>query len=399
MNRWTRRLPWAVAAFFVIGSLVWLSRDSRIPREAFVDYSVYNTSPRGLSLAYGYLAASQRTVRPLARPVERAFLPHDGVLFRIRPQTPAGSFPRGNDQALHLRPIHAWDDKQPSKYPFSAEEEDWVRGGGRLVLALDHAYSSIVTRDLDGALPGKVFPAWPGVERLEPPKGRVLGPTPSGSGYAVFAAAGQPVLVRHPQGKGEILLCSVPELFQNGTIGRGDHLALLERLAGDGRPVYFDEYVHGIEGEAGMLEILRQWGFGPFLALILLAALGSFWRRRVRVGPEEDDSRETRVEAVDFVDALALLYRRMLPRRHALALYARAFGQAVSVQTGLRDAALEARVREYLPSRQPRPLKNKDLPVQDFQRELELINLAFRRLNDAKRPGIGRNNAAGARPA
>ena len=147
------------------------------------------------------------------------------------------------------------------------------------------------------------------------------------------------------------------------------------------------------------MEILRRWGFGPFLAMIVLFCLVSFWRRRVRVGPEEDDARETRVEAVDFVDSLALLYRRMMPRRHALTLYGKAFEKAVAVQTGLRDAALKARVEELLPPRQARPAKGKDLPAQDFDRELELINDAFRRLNDAKRPGSRRSAAAGPRPA
>jgi hypothetical protein len=147
------------------------------------------------------------------------------------------------------------------------------------------------------------------------------------------------------------------------------------------------------------MEILRQWGFGPFVVIVLLAALASFWRRRVRVGPEEDDARETRVEAVDFVDSLALLYRRMLPRRHALTLYAKEFERAVAVQTGLRDKALEARVRDFLPARPPRPVRGKDLPGADFQRELDLINLAFRRLNDAKRPGSGRTIPAGSRSA
>src|SRR5712691_5334556 len=60
MSRWARHLPWAVVSLFVAISLLWLSRDSRIPREAFVDYSVYNTSPAGLSLAYNYLASSRK---------------------------------------------------------------------------------------------------------------------------------------------------------------------------------------------------------------------------------------------------------------------------------------------------------------------------------------------------
>lgn len=399
MRRWTLRLPWLAAGLIAAGALAWLSRDPRIPYKAFEEYSIYNTSPGGLSLASRYLASSGRTVQPLTRPVERAFLPADGVLFRIRPEADSFKFPVPEEKAVNLRPRNAWELIPPAAYAFTAEEEEWVRNGGRLVLAVDKAYGSIAIQESGGAPPRKVFPLWPGVARLEPPAGRVFRDPPAGGGVSVFAAGDRPVIVRDRRGRGEIILCSTPELFQNGHLGGADHLALLDRLAEPGRPVFFDEHVHGIQGEAGMLEILRQWGFGPFLVTVVLAALASFWRRRVRIGPEEDDARETRVEAVDFVDSLSQLYRRMLPRRQSLALYAKAFEKAVSAQTGLEGAALETRVREYLPARPPRPVRGKDLPLPEFAVELERINLAFRRLSDAKRPGDRRAVPAGARPA
>jgi hypothetical protein len=402
MSRRAGRLTWFAAALFVAVSLAWLWRDAKVRHEAFRDYSIYNSSEKGLSIAFRYLESKGRTVAPLARPVARAFLPADGVLLRIRPEADAFKFPdfgKSDSKSVPMRPIHAQDGPQDSTYAFTPEEEDWVRNGGRLVVAIDRRCGS-----LDVGPPGagdtrKVFPIWPGVVRLDPPSLRPLKGATAREAVSVFASADGPILSRLRRGKGEIVLCSLPELFQNGRLGKADHLALLEQLAGTGRAVFFDEYVHGIETAAGTVEILRQWGFGPFLGMIVLAALVTFWRRRVRVGPEEDDARETRVEAVDFVDSLALLYRRMMPRRHALTLYGKAFEKAVAVQTGLRDAALKARIEELLPTRQARPAKGKDLAAPDFDRELELINNAFRRLNDAKRPGSGRSAAAGPRPA
>lgn len=399
MRRWIDRLPWLAVGVFVAAALTWLALDPRVRHEAFRDYSIYNSSDKGLSLAYRYLESTGRDVRPLARPVERAFLPPQGILFRIRPEAVPDGPPEEDSTAVGLRPLRAWDEKDPAKYAFTPEEEDWVRGGGRLVLAIDRRYGSI---GLDAGTRGaarKLFPLWPGVERLEPPTLRGLRGSTALEGLSLFAAGKDPVLLRIRRGAGEIFLCSAPELFQNGLLPRADHLALLDRLAGTGRAVFFDEFVHGAQGGAGTVEILRQWGFGPFLVLVAIAWIFAFWRRRVRVGPEEDDARETRVEAVDFVDSLALLYRRMMPRRHALTLYAREFERAVAAQTGLRDAALKARVADLLPPRPARPVKGKDLPVPDFERELERINVAFRRLNDAKRPGSGRPAAAGPRPA
>ena len=86
MSRWMLRLPWIAGALFVAASLTWISRDTRIRHEAFRDYSVYNASAKGMSLAWRYLESTGRSVQALARPVERAFLPADGVLLRIRPE-------------------------------------------------------------------------------------------------------------------------------------------------------------------------------------------------------------------------------------------------------------------------------------------------------------------------
>jgi hypothetical protein len=82
-----RRLPWIAAAAFLAAVGLWLAKDPRIPRQAFQEYSVYNVSPGGLSLAFRYLEAEGRTVRVLSRPLERAFLPAEAVLFRIRPDS------------------------------------------------------------------------------------------------------------------------------------------------------------------------------------------------------------------------------------------------------------------------------------------------------------------------
>src|SRR5258708_37747491 len=184
-----------------------------------------------------------------------------------------------------------------------------------------------------GGAARKVFPLSPGVERLDPAPTRGRGGWTSREAIAVFAGDEAPVLAVTKKGKGDIVTCAVPEIFQNGRLGLADHLGLLDQLAGKDRPVIFDEYGHGLDRGSGTFEILSRWGFGPFIVVLLLAALVSFWRRRIRVGPEEDDARETRIEAVDFFDSLALLYPRMLPGRPLISLYGREFGRPLAAHT------------------------------------------------------------------
>ena len=268
-----------------------------------------------------------------------------------------------------------------------------------MVIAVNGPYASLKTDWRGEEDARKVFPAWAGVEKLDPPQKRVLAGAPLDDVHAVLATEKGPVAARGRMGKGEVVLLSVPEVFQNAHLAKADHLALLSTLAG-GRKAVFDESVHGLSSEAGTVEILRRWGFGPLLVLAALASLVAYWRKRSRLGPEEDDARETRVEAVDFVDYLAMLYDRSLEKRQALGLYARAFEQAVAVRFGLKGAALEARVRDYVKSRPD--LKGggkKDIGAMEFQRGLREINEAFRRLDDAKRPGNRRTDEGARRPA
>jgi len=239
---------------------------------------------------------------------------------------------------------------------------------------VDGAYASLQASTASGP-PTKIFPAWPGVEKLEPPLPRALGGKPLEDAHALFASGGDVAVARVPMGKGEAVLLAWPEVFQNRHVAKGDHLALLGALAGSGRPVLFDEFVHDVQREASPVEILREWGFGTFLILAAAAALLVFWRRGSRLGPEEDDHRETRVEAVDFVDSLALLYGRTLSAGQAFGLYEKAFEQSVAARTGLKDKALQEKARELLGG--PRPA--------DFGRALMTLNEAFRRLDDAKR--------------
>ncbi len=351
---------WLGAAAYFVGALLWLAKTRPLVEPIFEAGSVYNIAPPGLSLAYRYLGGRAAV---LARPVEAGELSANGVVFRIRPRL--------------LPPLRS------AGSPLTPGEEEWIRGGGRLVVALATAYGDLaVQAAARGGAVLKVYPDWPSVQRVQPDPVRGLTGQGAAGAYALFASGELPVASRRSLGRGELVLLACPEVFENRLLGEADHLALLETLAGRGRSLYFDEHVHGLDDEAGLPELLALWRLGPALLLLALIAAVAFWRARVRVGPQQDLYQETRSDAVDLLDSLAQLHGRALRRDEALALYHASLGRAVAWKTGLRGEALAARLREL--TGPPPPRREKDeMAAPDFARRLRRLNDGFRRLKHA----------------
>jgi hypothetical protein len=323
-----RAVAWAGAAAYFAAVLVWMGGRPAGRAQLFPPGSAFSTAETGLSLARRYLAAREgreggpARVGVLERPLGALGPEADAVVLRVRPE--------GGAAAL-----------------LTSAERGWIEGGGRLVLALSSGYGPLQVAPAPGhGLPEKVFPAFSGVRRLEPPVPRALAEGAPLDAHAVFTLGARPVLMRWPLGRGDVVLLSAPEAIENGALSRADHLRLLEALAGSGRPVYFDEHAHGIESRPGVLDLLTAWGLGPALVLMALAAVVLLWRERARLGPAEDDHRERRSEAVDLLESLALLYDRALTPAQALRLYRRGLERIVTVQTGLKGEALARRVSD-----------------------------------------------------
>jgi len=436
-GRW---LAAAALAVYLAAVTIWVGYDRRSARETFPAGSVYATGDEGLSLASSYLRLRGARVTALRRRTDAEGLPRNGVVFRVLP-TVVPFLPeveeedtdgkdskdskdkkKDTDKKLDEKKSEKKDEKKkkgpvtpgkakkrgakssaketpppPPPPLLTAGEEAWVRGGGRLVLALERSYGplnveTIVTKAGKPAPVRKVFPIWPGVSEIRPTSRLGLdGPVLSGF-LTVALASETPVIARQAVGTGDIILLSCPEVFDNRHLGLGHHLALLEALAGGrtGRPVFFDERAHGLGDDAGITEMLGAWGLGPLLLLALLATGAAFWRAAVRVGAPDRDDRDTRSDAVELVDSLADLYDRALGRGDAVRLYHESFVHSVAAETGLRGAALENRARELLERAGlfepvPATTPKNDLPRDRFDRALRTLNEAFRRLQDAKR--------------
>lgn len=343
----------AALAFVAIGVL-WIVTDRRAAERVYDDFSSANTSDRGVSQASSYLARRGKTSM-LTRPLGRDPIEPNAVILRLTTETPLSFDPEdlGKDEVGPPR---------PKERPLLTDDEDaFVRRGGRILIGTHQGVLPTTTPPSKSAV--KVFPMWPGVETLAVAEATSALFTLRPRMHAVFAAGDRVVLARERIGDGDVFVLTWPEILQNGNVAKEDHLALLAALAGK-RPVYFDEVPHGIVSSDGALALMADWNLGPFLIALLAIAVLVFWRGSRRVGPPEDEHRETRSDAVDLVRSLAALYADVTPKQEALALYYDALTRTVAHTTGLRGDALRLRVNQLTAGR----------------RSLDAINDAFAQL-------------------
>jgi hypothetical protein len=368
----------AIAAYFA-GVLLWLAHDRRISRHAFDDFSTLNTNDGGLSLAAAYLKRSGHDVRTLTEPINERSVKRDAVVFRV-----------GGVRVFDFTRIDEEEEQKPEKKkkpkpkthyvtPLLTEtEETFVRGGGRLVIAVDSNESSLSVATAPEKLARKVFPLWRGVDTLDFPVARGISGDALRNAHAVYAIGDRTAMARIAIGAGDVLVFAAPEALDNEHIAR--QLPLLVALAGEHRVIYFDELLHGMREDTGSLELLKQWGLGPFLLLLLAIAAVIIWRHATRIGEPDDEYRDTRSDAIDLVASLGALYERTMTRGEALAAYHRELTRAVAASSGLRGDALRRRVDDLTIGLTP-AWKHQTIDDETFAQHIRTINEAFRRLS------------------
>jgi hypothetical protein len=370
----------AIAAFF-IAALIWIG-SNRVSSHAFPFRSALNTSPNGCSLAYAYLGR-RGMVKMLTTPLRDGVVPAHAIVFRID-SFDAEDFRGEDDEPDDLKP-------KTAPYFLAPPEEEFVRGGGRLVLANGYLGGGLAMREDAGKIAAKVFPIWAGIEPISLPEPHGVAPRSLPRAmHTIFAGNGEAVVARETIGKGDVIVIAVPEIFENKNLAADQHLALLSALADIHRPIYFDEYAHGIASDDGALALMTEWRLGPLLILGGIAALLTFWRNARRVGPPDAEERDTRSDAIDLVASLGALYGRSMSNGDAIALYRAALERTVAAQTGLRGDALHKRVTEL--THGLTPATGEKIAAHAFDRQLTAINDAFRTLERTARGGQHANH-------
>lgn len=351
-------------ALFFGAAVLWIVTDRRASQRVYDDYSSANTGKSGLSLAAGYLA-KQRRVAMLTRPLGRTPIERDAVVFRVSEGLPFFFDPEMLDEKEIGPP------KPRTKPLLNEKDEAFVRGGGRIVIATRiGALDAMQTQETRAR---KVLPLWPSVKELQLDKDAYVFSTLRPRMLPLFLAGKHAVIARERIGRGELFVLSAPELLRNDQLMH--NLALLNALAGNGRAVYFDEVMHGLGGDDGSLALMKEWNLGAFLLMLGAAAILVFWRGGRRIGPAEDDARETRSDAIDLVRSLGALYREVTTDAEAIALYRDALMRTVAHNTLLRGDALRKRVEE---------LTGGGGQDGEFAAQLAAINSGFERITSQK---------------
>ena len=374
----------AIAAFF-IAFASWIGDDPRLAGHEYDAFSSYNTSPGGMSQAFGYLAARRPGVSRLIRSVAFERPPHDAIILRFGSERVPVYVEKKKDEEKKEPPP-----KKPGKHEpkeesvfkgvdkmLADDEEAWVRAGGRLLIAPSADFQQLHLEPEKCVALRPVFPIDPPLPRIDVPDCHTMSGAALQRFHSLVNGSGGPVIARWPLGAGDVILFSAPEAFSNEYLGKGGNLALLESFAADRRAVYFDETIHGIEDESTMWDLLvGEWRLGPAISILAIAALFSFWRKTRPTGPPERADRDVRSEAVDLVQSMGQLYDRAVDREESLRLYYQALVRAVHARTGLSGEPLERLVRERTEGYDPRP-KFKDISTVEFQRMLKILNHAY----------------------
>jgi hypothetical protein len=273
----------------------------------------------------------------LTRPLGREPIERDAVVLRVTHELPLFFDPEDLGEKEFGPP-------RPRERALLGDDEDaFVRRGGRMIVATH--IGALPAGTPDTTVARKVFPIWPGVDELEVPEKTSAFLSIRPRMHALYVAGDDVIVARERVGEGDLFVIAWPEIFQNEHLGKKHHLALLVALAGR-RPAYFDEVPHGIVEGDGSLELMKEWNLGVFLVMLIVVAALVLWRAGRRIGPPEDDHRETRSDAIDLVRSLGALYRSVTPEPEALSLYHDALTRTVAHSSGLRGDALRKRVEE-----------------------------------------------------
>jgi hypothetical protein len=165
--------------------------------------------------------------------------------------------------------------------------------------------------------------------------------TKMGTSLPLVGTTTDALLTQEQVGQGQMLFIADVSPLSNELLATSDNAGFGVLLAGDdGRPVVFDEGVHGYGQSRGIAAIPTRWKYA--LGVLALAALVLLWARARRLGPPEDAARELPPPRREYVDALAATLQRTGEPARAIDPVRATIRREVAARAGLPADASDA---------------------------------------------------------
>ena len=216
-----------------------------------------------------------------------------------------------------------------------------------------------------------------------------------------LVADGQPIMVSFRHGRGQVLFSSDAEMFANAMLGKEDNVQFAANLLwgrAEGGAVYFDEVHHGsgVGAAAGSVPDRAPLDRALFVAAV---GIGVFLvGRSIRFGapvPVFDSRRRT---AMEYVEALAGLFRRGQANQWALEKIVLAFRHRLAPGVGLPPTAEAGSLAAALAERRGLPPAETLALLSDVEEAVDRAPVGGRRLAELVARMTGLEERANARP-
>jgi len=237
--------------------------------------------------------------------------------------------------------------------------DQWVENGGTLIVIgeqygiyslVDHYDFSFEFLPENDALLAAETPLLnsPTLGDLTNAKARIMLVTER-EDYVVLAAnKGKPVLVGLEQGRGRVILGTIPDVFTNAGLKQAGNPELVLNILALARtrgPIWFDEWHHGVQGAGQILgpeQFLRQTSLGHALLFAMFAVFITLFLQGRGFGrPVPLPQEIKRRGAWEHVTGIANLSRRAAHRSAVMLYYhdqiKRKLGQRYRLDPGLDD--------------------------------------------------------------
>jgi len=158
----------------------------------------------------------------------------------------------------------------------------------------------------------------------------------NGSWHILYTVNGEPVMVEKTLGRGSMILMSDAFPFSNEALLKDRQVPLLGAIFQDRKEIIFDEYHLGVINRHGIIDLIVQYRLHFFFLSLFVIFILLVWKN-ASLAPQDPQDNTTVpliVSKKDYVEGLASLLRKNIPRKDILTACIDEWSQAKGTRSG-----------------------------------------------------------------